>query len=127
MTVKIQQFMYDMGIDSYEDIGFLYQDYIFECNEITTEINQLITSSSIETIEKRIHNLKGVSANLYVTSVYEQAKVVDALLTAHINEPQVTPEILEAWQILLDLYKEASLEIVSFFSRNSVMLKTSAQ
>lgn len=123
MAVHIQQFMQDMGIDSFEDIGCLYQDYIFECNDIVNEIDRSIHSKTPSDIEKLIHNFKGVSANLYVQSVFEASKLLNDLLRANINAPSNNSDIINAWQSTAYEYSEAKDEIITFFSRNSVYIE----
>lgn len=123
MCVRIKDFMTDMGLDSYDDIGFLYQDYIAECNTMVDSINALINTGSPNEIEKLIHNFKGVSANLYVTSVYESAKTLNDLLRDELKASQASEGTVLAWQDLHHIYKEAKVEIIQFFAREEVMIE----
>lgn len=123
MCVRIIDFMTDMGLDSYDDIGFLYQDYITECNTMVDSIDRLMGHGSPNEIEKLIHNFKGVSANLYVTSVYESAKTLNDLLRDDLNLNHVTPETTAAWIQLHQVYKNAKIEIIQFFEKEQVIIE----
>jgi HPt (histidine-containing phosphotransfer) domain-containing protein len=112
--------MSDMGIDDFEDIGFLFQDYIFECNEIVESITSMIDNHSPSDIEKMVHNLKGVSANLYIKPVYELAKPLNELLTQHKDLSKVDNNMIQLWHELELVYYNSTKLIVIFFATHNI-------
>lgn len=122
ISKHIDRFLTDMGLDSYEDIGFLYQDYINECNDLVSEINSNFHSVDIITIEKLIHNLKGVSANLYVQPVYKSAEVLDGYLKEHPEMPTSNTVMQDMWQHTFRAYNTALDQLVEHFNENGVVL-----
>ncbi len=112
--------MNDMGIEDFDDIAMLYNDYVTECDVLIQEImhNKLSPSSTEEWIalEKDIHNIKGVSANLYVKNVYEKASDLDHYLKESLYDlPQIN-QLSLLWQALLEDYVLAKNEIFNFFN-----------
>lgn len=122
MKDNILNFMVDMGIDDLADIGMLYQDYISESNEIIQEIDQCFYTLSPLDLKGKIHNLKGVSANLYVTPVFELAKRIDD----YINNDQFAikneAQTYILWQALVSAYEDSKIGILTFFSEKGITL-----
>jgi len=122
MDAQITKFMNDMGIDTFDDIGFLYQDYIFECNDLIDELDLIMTSTTPSVAEKMIHNLKGVSANLYVEQVYEISKTLNEYLTNHIEDLVIDQQTLQLWQKVKQTYILTKKELVNYFNSKGVKL-----
>lgn len=119
---NIEQFMADMGIDSYDDIGFLYQDYIQECSDLLKDVDASLKTTDIHSLEQQIHNLKGVSANLYVQPVFKKAEALNTYLKDHIEMESVDTFIQSTWYQLKEIYDQATSEIVTFFANHQVHL-----
>lgn len=122
MENHIRQFMNDMGLDSFDDIGFLYQDYINECDVMINAIDANIETTSASELEKQIHNLKGVSANLYVQPVHQIAESLDSYLKDHLHMTITDLEIQSLWTQLRSSYNKATDEIIIFFAKHSVSI-----
>lgn len=115
---NITNFMSDMGIDDYKDINSLYQDYIYECNQMIMTVNENIKATDCISLEKIIHNIKGVSANLYVKEVYNTAKILDDYLKLCISKEElsINNKILSLWSGLTDTYKLSKKQITDYFA-----------
>lgn len=120
MKENIALFMSDMGIMEPDDISELYNDYLCECDGLIEQVNQIL-SSSLTTewmeLKKIIHNIKGVSANLYVQKVYEKTAVLDAFLNESLQSEYRTEQFSFLWRELFDTYECAKNEILQFFNR----------
>lgn len=116
MDDNITEFIKNMGIDSLDDIVELYQDYINECNQLVLDIEQAFKETSFDYIstEKIVHNLKGVSANLYINAVYEAAAVLDDALKTESN-PYTYKEIFNLWKQVYISYNCSKIKIVNYF------------
>jgi HPt (histidine-containing phosphotransfer) domain-containing protein len=119
---NIKKFMADMGIDDYEDIASLYQDYIYECNELIDMVECCIHTTTIPELEKIIHNFKGVSGNLYVLPVYELAREIDDLLKSNDDMSIIHQQLLDCWQQVVTLYQQSIDEIKSFFMKQQQII-----
>lgn len=112
--------MTDMGIEDFNDMTLLYYDYISECDELLKQISQKLPPQSqnewIE-LEKDIHNIKGVSANLYVQNVFEKATILDDFLKQPLDCLPTISQFLPKWQELLVSFEQAKIEIVRFFKQ----------
>ncbi|MDA3847531.1 MAG: hypothetical protein PF505_13500 [Vallitaleaceae bacterium] len=121
--VHITRFMNDMGIDDFDDIGFLYQDYIFECIDLVESISNMMLTAAPAEVEKLIHNFKGVSANLYVDPVYSLLLVLDNYLLSHSLDQKTDQEANDLWQEIKRTFARACIDIVAFFATNGVSLE----
>ncbi|PKM50139.1 MAG: hypothetical protein CVV02_12820 [Firmicutes bacterium HGW-Firmicutes-7] len=124
MEEYIRLFIKNMGVDSVEDIKDLYQDYMYECNQLVMEIDTAFKDQFLDHsyVEKIVHNLKGVSANLYVHDVYENAsKLDDALLNGDSNS-YTFQEILNLWHQTHLAYNASKNKIVHYFKQHGYTL-----
>ena len=112
---SILRFIDDMGIDDLESIASLYQDYINECNGLINEIELNMQILGASDLEKIIHNIKGVSSNLYIDSMYEVTETFDNYLKTHINEHHLNEDMLSMWRAMLQVYAQTSHDIFRFF------------
>ena len=95
-----------------KDIAKLYLNYFEEMNSEISEMNDFISGKNWMMLQKVIHNVKGVSANLNVYDVFEEAAAFDALLKAgsienaqaHVNR-------------IIALIKVAEAEMKEYFKR----------
>lgn len=121
MQAQIIQFSMDMGISNLEDISSLYKDYINESQELIIDIQTVIAEASIiqpDILEKLVHNLKGVSANLYVEVVYQNATLLDNFLKEQQWPFPISNDFILLWQQLNESYKEARNQIIQYFYDN---------
>jgi HPt (histidine-containing phosphotransfer) domain-containing protein len=121
MKTQINQFSIDMGIDNLEDIASLYKDYLEESYDLIEGIQSMINQSAViqpELLEKIVHNLKGVSANLYVEAVFKKATILDDFLKSHNHAFTITNDFTLLWENLHNTYDTARYQIIQFFSEN---------
>lgn len=119
MKVNITGFMQDMGIDDFDDILSLYQDYIIECGELIDKIqinNSASTLNEWIDLAKDIHNIKGVSANLYVQEVCEKATCLEHYLKALIDSKPFNHQYIVLCEDLSKSFEDAKNEINHFFN-----------
>lgn len=118
MKENIRLFMVDMGIDCLDDIALLYHDYLTECDgllaQILVQIPPITHQGWVE-LEQIIHNIKGVSANLYVKNVFEKAIVLDDFLKESLQGLPDMNLFLLLWQEFLAAYSQGKKEILQFF------------
>lgn len=120
MERYISQFRIDMGIEDLDDIQLLYTDYLNESYDLVNNIQALIEGSSpihSDELERIVHNLKGVSANLYVEPVYKNSVKLDDFLKTHPDTSLSCNEVKPLWQPLLEAYTETRQQIINFFSK----------
>lgn len=118
MRTQIEQFKMDMGIENMEDIASLFQDYLTESLDLVQQISDTVQNGSTvdaRALEKIVHNLKGVSANLYVETVYQDASLVDDYLKHSQSLLPVSQEFNRLWDKLRDSYEEARKQIIQYF------------
>lgn len=114
--------MNDMGIDSIDDISLLYEDYIIESRQSILEINQTLGELNREQLEKKIHNFKGVSANLYVLPVFEKLSLLDQYLKDTLTLQTLDSHILESWAEIQSTFSSTVNDLLNYFRANQVML-----
>lgn len=61
-------------------MGILYGSYLDEMKSECTSMHECIQLGNYDMLQRTIHNIKGVSANLGVTEVFEYASKFDELL-----------------------------------------------
>jgi HPt (histidine-containing phosphotransfer) domain-containing protein len=99
------------------DIIDLYSNYISEMNKEISSMQKLLLKGDWFNLEKVIHNIKGVSANLNITDVYQAAEIFDAeLKRTEIENVQANTGKL------IDMLNEAVLEIKGFFLDKGITL-----
>lgn len=120
MKEQIECFINDMGIDNLEDISSLFKDYISESSSLMEQIKEIIDLSPINTgaLEKLVHNLKGVSANLYVKNVYYYSSLLDDYLKRTTDSFPISNEFNILWEQLSDSYKKTIPQIKQYFCEN---------
>lgn len=103
----IQELEVDVG-----DIAILFLNYFTEMKEEMTEMKTLLEQQDWFMLERVVHNVKGVSANLGVNDIYEEAQAFDLLLKAG-QTGKAADHIEKIDRMLYD----AEDEIKRFFSR----------
>jgi len=63
-----------------EDMGGLFSKYFCEMNMCSIDLRKYFACNNFEMMERVVHNIKGVSANLNVKDVYEEAVIFDDML-----------------------------------------------
>ena len=106
---KISDFINEMGVSS-EDIAVLFDQYFQEMNEEIHVIQKLLIENSLDMLQKVIHNVKGVSANLGIYDVQEKAVIIDIKLKNKDND-DLGSQVNEL-EILIE---EAHREVQSYF------------
>lgn len=120
---NITKFMTDMGLYDYKDIAPLYQDYIRECSMIFDEVNKSFDNLSINYLLKVLHNIKGVSANLYVDTVQIVASNLHNLLKDVTDSNDNISIYKESWESIYSEYLNATDDILSFFNTKKINLR----
>lgn len=93
-----------------EDISDLYASYIQEMKEEIAELKVCLKNSDWDMLQRVVHNIKGVSANLGITDVFSEADKFDKLLK--INE---TSESKEYVAKIVNLIVDSEAVIKDFF------------
>ena len=123
MEKYIKSFLSDMGMDSFEDIAPLYKDYINECSSIFDTINNSLSSFSKNDLLKLLHNLKGISANLYVENVHIGTKKIHDNLIRETNFEDNIPYYKSSCNELFKVFSDASQEIYTFFNNHNCSIR----
>lgn len=95
----------------------LYQSYITEMSEETSEMNRYLLGKDWNMLQRTIHNIKGVSANLKIDDVYRESEIFDSRLKKDIIESAE-----KYVEVISDLVKAAEKEIRAFFSDRGYMI-----
>lgn len=93
-----------------EEAEELYKSYETEMNEEIEEMEQLCSAKEYEKLERVVHNVKGVSANLRINDVYEVAADFDIKLK---NGVTSSADANVAYLVLR--IKDSIVEIKEFF------------
>lgn len=64
----------------------LYREYFNEMKSEITEAKRFADSSDWVMLERTVHNIKGISANLVINDIYEEAKTLDTCLKSNMTE-----------------------------------------
>jgi len=109
-------FSNDLGLSIY-DVSELYTELIYELNSALLELKLLIENKDFSSIQKIIHNIKGVSGNYRLTDIYEEtSKINDALKN---NE---YAEFERDFYHLFSIIHTAIKEITNFFKAKSISI-----
>jgi HPt (histidine-containing phosphotransfer) domain-containing protein len=99
------------------DIAILFLNYITEMKEEIAEMKELHGQQDWFMLERVVHNVKGVSANLGIQDVYEEAQIFDICLKN--NQTEQSAECIGKIDGML---YEAEKEIKLFFSARGFSL-----
>lgn len=69
-----------------EDISTLFSKYTAEIKERISQMEDCLNRKDWNTLERVVHNIKGVSINLNIVDVYEKAVECDSLLKENRTE-----------------------------------------
>ncbi|AOY78129.1 Hpt domain-containing protein [Clostridium formicaceticum] len=75
----------EMGIGA-EDLVILYEEYFKEMEENILLMKELVEVENYQALQSVVHNIKGISINLFVKGVYDKAHELDILLKKNIVE-----------------------------------------
>ena len=98
-----------------ESIVGLYTSYIEEMKEEILEMTTYLEKTDWTMLERVIHNIKGVSANLCIMDVFSEAEKFDLLLKKNITldcDKHITK--------LINLIRDSEVEIKSFFNERGL-------
>lgn len=113
---NIEAFAEELGVDL-KTISSLYANYFIEMKSETGEMIKLFDEKNWTMLERVVHNIKGVSANLYINDVYEAASVFDALLRD--KKTEYSDKYISIIEMLI---KEAEITVREFFTGKGVEL-----
>lgn len=112
----ITGFAKDLGL-SISEVSELYAELINEINSSLSELKILIIKKDLESMQKIIHNIKGVSGNYRLTDVYEKAsKINNSLRSNYLT--YLESDLNE----LFIISSMAEIEITNFFKEHSVFI-----
>ena len=95
----------------------LFSSYISEMNIYCIQLKQHLIKENYKELEKIVHSIKGVSGNLNIMDVYEEAAAVDDLLKA-----KSLTNIAENVKMLLLLIGDSEIKIKNYFSNYNISL-----
>ena len=99
------------------EIANLFASYFEEMKEEILEMKDSVVQSDWSMLKRIIHNVKGVSANLNVSDVFEAAAALDARLKD--NETSDAGVHVEK---IIGLINNAEVEISKFFLEKGITL-----
>jgi len=94
-----------------ESISGLFSEYINEMKSEVIEMRTFLEKSDWYMLQRIVHNVKGVSANLNVHDVFNEAEKLDLLL-----KNGQTEEAKGLVDSITELLESAEIEIKNFFS-----------
>lgn len=98
-----------------EDISILFSKYFDELKENISQMEDFLTKRDWHMLERVVHNIKGVSINLNIMDVYEEAALFDNLLKQNINN-----DADNHVKKLANLLRESEIEIRRIFSEMNI-------
>jgi HPt (histidine-containing phosphotransfer) domain-containing protein len=112
----IEGFAAELEVDLETVVG-LFVSYIQEMKEEIGAMQGYLRESDWYMLERTIHNIKGVSANLSIQDVFEEATVFDDRL-----KKNMTTDAQMHVQKLIGLITDAEAEIRDFFKVKGIPL-----
>ena len=112
----IIKFTNDLGL-SINEVSKLYVEFIIEINSAVLELKILINKQDLEKTQKIIHNIKGVSGNYRIITIYRQSTKIDDTLKDK-NYTGLGNDLIH----LCDICDIAVKEITSFFNHRSISI-----
>lgn len=95
------------------DLVDLFAGYISEMKEEVSEMRKFLNQNDFEMLQRVVHNIKGVSANLNIKDVFKEAEKFDILL-----KNSMTEDACAHVNMLASLIEGAEVKIRSFFMEN---------
>lgn len=96
-------------------IAELYSSYFSEMKEETAAMESFLAKNDWYMLERVVHNVKGVSANLNVSDVFEEARILDEMLKKNISD-NAEHHVEKIIKRLLD----SELEIRKYFMERNI-------
>lgn len=100
-----------------EEIVKLYASYFDEMKAELSEMKRFLAEGNWVMLERVVHNVKGVSANLNIHDIYNEAAAFDTLLKINVTESAAN--FVEKIDQQL---KSAENDIQSFFASNNLKI-----
>ena len=100
-----------------ENLCSLYRIYIKEVQNYFTQIDKLPINNDWNKIQTLIHKIKGMSENLKVLDVYNEAKIIDDLIWENKFE-----DILEKIKALKITFFDAQKNIIKAFEDKGMVI-----
>lgn len=119
-SINLEDLIRDIGIDKSTVVELLG----IYCTEMTEEMQQIkmfLKNQEWSGLQRALHNIKGVSANLYLQDMFKAAEVIDIKLRKNDYK-----DIENSVQYLLDTFDETykSIHIISEQQVKSVTTAT---
>lgn len=99
------------------DIAILFVNYFVEMKSEIAEMQRFLSEKDWNMLERTVHNIKGVSVNLGVLDVYNEAEAFDRLL-----KDGNTDHAEEYVNKVSRLLGPAEIEVKRFFNRNGLSM-----
>lgn len=70
----------------FNELAGLYSGYIAEMKEEASQLTDYLAKKDWLMLQRVVHNIKGVSANLTVADVFKEAEKLDIMLKKNVND-----------------------------------------
>ena len=100
-----------------ESIVGLFSSYFEEMKEEVSSMQELLSKNDWYMLARVIHNIKGVSANLSIQDVFDEAAAFDSRLKLN-NTNNATTYV----EKIMDLISKAEIEIMDIFKEKGLSL-----
>lgn len=107
----------DMGVDL-DTLGHLFNIYCLEMNGELEQLNVHLKSRSWEKLQRITHNIKGISANLYLHRMYKAAETLHLQLKDRHLEG-----IGEFVREIEDTFRITCSDIVNAFKKHNIIIQ----
>lgn len=104
---NITEFIKVMDVNI-EEIAALFDQYFQEMFEELIELKKLFKDNDFTMLQREIHNVKGVSANLGIYDVHQKAAIMDSNLKNNIND-FLEVQIEELESLILNAHTEVQV------------------
>lgn len=108
-TSNVKAISDDLGLPE-EDLADLYSTYLEEMSENLEFIKKSLQEKNFVDIQKSVHTIKGMSANLGVKPVFEVAKTIDLKLKSNDSS-----NFDVDFKNLLNTFDDCKKGIISFY------------
>lgn len=107
---NIDELIEEMDV-SLEEVKELYKSYFWEMKENTEDISKYLKACEYTKVERILHNIKGVSINLNIIDVYNEAAIFNEVIKKRVEE-----DYDNYLKKLIKLVNEAESEVQKFFN-----------
>ncbi len=97
----------------------LYSEFISEMHEELNDIEKFLSEDNREMVKRTVHNIKGVTANLNIHDIYQEALIFDSLLKKDYFDDADT-----RLKKLNNILNDAEIEIRKYFEEKGIKLNS---